>query len=265
MLLCIDVGNTNMVFGLYANGEMAGSFRLRTAPSVTSDEIGILACEYFYRFGFEPSDVEAVIIASVVPQIMYTLNSTAIKYFGCEPIVVDSDVDTGLCYSPQLAQIKERLGSDRSVTAVAAVEKYGAPLIVIDFGTATTVDALDADGRYLGGTIGTGLQVTMNALIEKTAMLPRVELSMPKRVIGTSTLEQLQAGVVAGYVGNIEYLISRMKQEMGLDGIRVVATGGLSRLISENTRMIDIIDSWLTLDGLRMIYERYKKQMEPAR
>lgn len=259
MLLTIDVGNTNMVFGLFSEKEMVGSFRLRTASDVTSDEIGILACEYFNRFGFEPGAVEAVMIASVVPQIMYTLNSAVIKYFGKEPIVVDSDVDSGLVYSAKLGHVKERLGSDRSVTAMAAVEKYGAPLIVIDFGTATTLDAVDADGSYLGGTIGTGLRVTMDALIQGTAMLPRVELSMPGHVIGTSTLEQLQAGVVAGYVGNIEYLISRMKREMGRDDIKVVATGGLSRLIYENTNMIDIIDGCLTLDGLRMIYERTKK------
>ncbi len=258
MLLTIDVGNTNMVFGLFSGAELVGSFRLRTASGVTSDEIGILACEYFSRFGFAPAEVEAVIVASVVPQIMYTLNSAVIKYFGREPIVVDSDVDSGLCYSPKLASCKERLGSDRAVTAMAAVAKYGAPLIVIDFGTATTVDALDEQGRYLGGTIGTGLRVSMDALIQGTAMLPRVELSMPERVIGASTLEQLQAGVVAGYVGNMEYLIARMKQEMGCSGIRVVATGGLSRLIFENTEMIDLIDSHLTLDGLRMIYERMK-------
>lgn len=259
MLLTIDVGNTNMVFGLFSGEQLVGSFRLRTASDVTSDEIGILACEYFNRFGFDPAGVEAVMIASVVPQIMYTLGSAVIKYFGREPIVVDSDVDSGLTYSAKLGSVKERLGSDRSVTAMAAIEKYGAPLIVIDFGTATTLDAVDADGSYLGGTIGTGLRVTMDALIQGTAMLPRVELNMPDHVIGTSTLEQLQAGVVAGYVGNIEYLISRMKREMGLQNVKVVATGGLSRLIYENTDMIDIIDSRLTLDGLRMIYERTKK------
>lgn len=260
MLLTIDVGNTNMVFGLFSGEQMVGNFRLRTAAGITSDEIGILACEYFNRFGFEPRDVEAVIIASVVPQIMYSLNSAIIKYFACEPIVVDSDVDSGLQYCPELANCKERLGADRSVTAVAAIEKYGAPLIVIDFGTATTVDAVDAEGRYLGGTIGTGLRVSMDALIQGTAMLPRVELCMPEKVIGTSTLEQLQAGVVAGYVGNIEYLISRMKQEMQLENVKVIATGGLSKLIYDNTDLIDVIDSRLTLDGLRLIYERTKKQ-----
>lgn len=258
MLLTIDVGNTNMVFGLFSGDDFVGNFRLRTTSGITSDEIGILACEYFSRFGFAPDDVEDVIIASVVPQIMYTLSSAMIKYFGREPIIVDTDVDAGLRYSPSLEDSKERLGADRSVTAVAAIAKYGAPLIVIDFGTATTVDAIDAQGQYLGGTIGTGLRLSMDALIEGTAMLPRVELCMPSKVIGTSTLEQLQAGVVAGYVGNMEYLISRMKQEMGLEGVKVIATGGLSRLVSENTTLVDVVDGCLTLEGLRLIYNRMK-------
>lgn len=262
MLLTIDVGNTNMVFGLFTGRKLAGSFRLRTASGATSDEIGILACEYFSRFGFEPVDVEAVVIASVVPQIMYSLNSAMIKYFGREPLVVDAGLDAGLRYSPSLGTVSERLGADRSVTAAAAIEKYGAPLIVIDFGTATTLDAIDAEGCYLGGTIGAGLRVCMDALIQGTAMLPRVELSMPPHVIGTSTLEQLRAGVVAGYVGNIEYLITRMKAEMGRDDVKVVATGGLSRLIYENTRLIDHIDTHLTLEGLRFLYENHKARQK---
>ncbi len=260
MLLTIDVGNTNMVFGLYSKEEMVGNFRLRTASDITSDEIGILACEYFNRFGFEPSQVCDVIIASVVPQIMYSLTSAMIKYFGKEPIVVDVDVDSGLKYGPGLENSGERLGSDRAVTAIAAIEKYGGPLIVLDFGTATTVDAIDADGRYLGGTIGTGLRLCMDALVSQTAMLPRVELNMPAKIIGTSTLEQLQGGVVAGYVGNIEYLISKMKAEMGTPNCKVIATGGLSKLISQHTQMIEIVDSKLTLDGLRLIYSRIKKK-----
>jgi len=258
MLLTIDVGNTNMVYGLFDGERLLGSFRLRTASDITSDEIGILACEYFSRFGFEPADVQDVVIASVVPQIMYTLTSAMIKYFGREPIVIDSDVDAGLRYGSGLENCTERLGADRAVTAVAAIAKYGAPLIVVDFGTATTLDAIDAEGRYLGGTIGTGLRVSMDALIQNTAMLPRVELSMPSRVIGTNTGEQLRAGVVAGYVGNMEYLIARMKKELGREDVRVVATGGLSRLISEQTKMIDIVDGGLTLDGLRLIYRRLK-------
>ncbi len=258
MLLTIDVGNTNMVFGLFQGEKPLGSFRLRTTSDTTSDELGILASEYFYRFGHQPSDVEAVIIASVVPGIMYSLNSAMIKYFGKKPVVVDIDVDAGLTYHPSLGGSKERLGTDRSVTAVAAIAKYGAPLIVIDLGTATTVDAIDAQGYYLGGTIGTGLGVSMDAISKGTAMLPRVELAVPKKIIGTSTVEQLQAGVVGGYIGNMEYIISQMKSEMGGDNIKVIATGGLSRLIFENTPMIDCIDQSLTLDGLRMIYDQMK-------
>lgn len=258
MLLTIDVGNTNMVFGLFDGEELAGSFRLRTASDITSDEIGILACEYFSRFGFEPAAVEDVVISSVVPQIMYSLTSAAIKYFGREPIVIGSDRDAGLQYSRGLENCSERLGADRAVTAVAAIAKYGTPLIVIDFGTATTVDAIDEEGRYMGGTIGTGLRVSMDALIQGTAKLPRVELNMPAHMIGTSTTEQLQAGVVAGYVGNVEYLISHMKQEMGQPRVRVVATGGLSRLIADHTNLIDVVDGRLTLDGLRLIYRRRK-------
>ena len=260
MLLVIDVGNTNMEFGLFDRETLAGSFRLRTAPGITSDEIGILSSEYFSRFGYTADDVDDVIISSVVPQIMYSLTSAVLKYFGRQPIIVGTDVDPGLAYAPELGENCEHLGSDRAVAAVAAIAKYGAPLLVIDFGTATTVDAIDGRGCYLGGTIGTGLQVSLDALIRGTAMLPRIELDMPEHVIGTSTVEQLQAGVVAGYVGNIEYQIDRMKKEMGLDEIRVVATGGLSRLIACGTKEISTVDSQLTLDGLRIIYERMKEK-----
>lgn len=265
MLLAIDVGNTNMVFGLFEGKKLLGSFRLRTAPGITSDEIGILACEYFSRFGHAPEAVDDVIIASVVPQSMYSLTSAVIKYFGCEPLVVDVNVDAGLRYDPKLLTVRERLGSDRSVTCVAAIEKYGTPLIVIDFGTATTLDAIDSQGLYRGGAIGAGLRVSMDALIQRTAMLPRVELCMPERVMAGSTIEQLHAGVVAGYVGNIEYLITRMKGELDCGAVRVVATGGLSRLVSENTPLIDIVDSQLTLDGLRLIYERNRTPKAPGK
>lgn len=256
MILAVDVGNTNMVFGLFGGQTLLGSFRLRTASDITSDEIGILACEYFSRFGFDPGDVEGVIIASVVPQIMYALTRGMNKYFGCTPLVVNEDVTSSLRFPPELSAYAEaHLGADRSVTAMAAWKKYGGPLIVIDFGTATTMDSVSADGVYLGGTIGTGLRVTMDALTGGTAMLPRVELAMPETMLGTSTAMQIQAGVVGGYVGNMEYLIGRIKAEMGGGEIRVIATGGLAHLVAENTARIDIVDSQLTLDGLRMIYE----------
>jgi type III pantothenate kinase len=260
MLLTVDVGNTNMVFGLFEGTELLGSFRIRTVSDVTSDEIGIMASEYFNRFGYDPTAVEAVIVASVVPQVMYSLTSAIIKYFGKTPLIVNDDVYSGLRFLPELEQYAAtHMGADRSVTDMAAYRKYGGPLIVIDFGTATTMDAVDENGVYLGGTIGTGLRVTMDALIRGTAMLPRVEVVMPETVLGATTTMQIQAGVVGGYVGNVEYLIGRMKKEMGGGQIKVIATGGLARMVAENTDKIDIVDSQLTLDGLRMIYETMEK------
>jgi type III pantothenate kinase len=260
MLLTVDVGNTNMVFGLFEGTELLGSFRIRTVSDVTSDEIGIMASEYFNRFGYDPTAVEAVIVASVVPQVMYSLTSAIIKYFGKTPLIVNDDVYSGLRFLPELEQYAAtHMGADRSVTDMAAYRKYGGPLIVIDFGTATTMDAVDENGVYLGGTIGTGLRVTMDALIRGTAMLPRVEVAMPETVLGATTTMQIQAGVVGGYVGNVEYLIGRMKTEMGGGQIKVIATGGLARMVAENTDKIDIVDSQLTLDGLRMIYETMEK------
>lgn len=256
MILTIDVGNTNMVFAIFRGEEMIGSFRLRTDGQATSDEIGLMASEYFLRFGLEPMQVQDVVVASVVPQIMYSLNSACIKYFGHTPLVVGTDLIPELPYA---IESKEHLGADRAVACVAAIEKYGAPVIVIDFGTATTIDAISSQGIYLGGTIGTGLRVTMDALTARAAMLPRVELAMPEQVLGMSTVTQMQAGVVAGYVGNIEYLVTRIRREMNEPYAHVVATGGLSKLIAQETDCIDIQDSFLILDGLRAMYQRHQQ------
>lgn len=255
MLLTIDVGNTNMVFGIYQEKEMLGSFRLSTNSTATSDEIGIMAVAYFERFGYRTEDVKACMIGSVVPQVMYSLTSAVIKYFGVEPLVVGTDVDTGLKFDPRCYETG-RLGTDRAVNCIAAIEKYGAPFLILDFGTATTIDAVGPDGVYLGGTIGPGLQVSLDALVSRTAMLPRVELQMPPTVLGRNTIEQIQAGVVGGYVGNMEYLIRQVIQEMDCEGIKVIATGGLSRMIAQQTDRINIVDTSLTMDGLQMIYDR---------
>ena len=255
MLLTIDVGNTNMVFGIYQEKELLGTFRLSTNSTATSDEIGVMAVSYFERFGYRTEDVQACMIGSVVPQIMYSLTSAIIKYFGVAPLVVGTDVETGLKFDPRCYETG-RLGTDRALDCVAAIEKYGPPFLIVDFGTATTLDAVDASGVYLGGTIGPGLQVSLDALVSRTAMLPRVELAMPSTVLGRNTVEQIQAGVVAGYVGNMEYLIRQAKKAMGDDSVKVVATGGLSRMIAGQTDQIDIVDATLTLDGLQIIYDR---------
>lgn len=259
MLLAIDVGNTNMVFGMYEGETLTGSFRLMTDSNRTSDEIGLTAWEYFLRFGLRTEDVEDVIIASVVPQVMHTLTNAIVKYFDKTPIVVDDDVDPGLPYG---VGGDERLGADRSVACVAAIQKYGKPLVVLDFGTATTVDAVSREGAYLGGCITAGVRISTDALFQKAAMLPKVELVKPDTVLGSTAVGQIQAGAVMGYIGAMEYLIRQTKAEMGEPGATVVATGGLARMIADNTDMIDVVDSQLILDGLRIIYRRRRQEQE---
>jgi type III pantothenate kinase len=257
MLLVIDVGNTDMVFGIFEGKKLLGSFRLKTDPVRTSDEIGLLAYQYFQRFGLEPGQVEDVVVASVVPPVMHTLTSAISKYFERRPLVIDEDLDPGLPYG---IQSDEHLGADRSVACVAAIEKYGAPMIVLDFGTATTLDAVSREGTYLGGCIAAGVRLTTEALFQKTASLPNVEMAMPGTVLGATTVGQIQAGAVMGYIGAIEYLLRRAKREMGYpqEEIKVIATGGLARMVAENTDIIDRVDPSLILDGLRILYERGK-------
>lgn len=256
MLLAIDVGNTDMVFGVYHEKQLIGTFRLKTDSNRTSDEIGLMAYNYFRRFHLDPSDVEAVMVASVVPTVMYSLSSALIKYFGKAPMVVDDGVDPGLVLG---VASKERLGPDRSVACVGALEKYGAPLIVLDFGTATTLDALNAQGAYMGGCISAGLRITSEALYKHASMLPRVELSAPDHVLNSTAVGHIQAGIVLGYIGSVEYLIRQAKLELGGgEHITVVATGGLARLVAEHTKLIDTVDDRLILDGLYQIYQKQK-------
>lgn len=259
MLLGIDVGNTNMVFGLFDGENLAGNFRLRTELGLTSDEIGLMICTYFRQFGLETASVEDVVIDSVVPPVMHALTNAVRKYFNREPYIIDETLDPGLPYG---VSGEERLGPDRAVASVAAIEKYGAPLIVLDFGTATTVDALSREGRYLGGCITAGVQLSTQALFQKTAMLPSVDLSVPPTVLGTTAVGQIQAGAVLGYIGAVEYLIRRTKAEMGYpeNEIRVIATGGLARMVAGNSNIIDVLDGQLVLDGLRIIYQRQKAE-----
>lgn len=257
MLLVIDVGNTNMVFGLFRGERLEGSFRLKTDANSTSDELGLYLCEYFQRFGLRLDEVEDVVIGSVVPQIMYTLSRAVIKYVGKTPLILDDDLDPRLPYVACASE--ERLGPDRAAADVAAMVKYGAPLVVLDFGTATTLDAISPEGVYLGGCITAGVRVSIDGLFQKTALLPRIELVKPDTVLGTTAVGQIQAGAVLGYIGAMEYLIRRAKTEMGGKSIKVVATGGLARMVADNTDLIDIVDPQLVLDGLRIIYEREKK------
>lgn len=259
MLLAIDVGNTNMVFGLFEGEKTLGSFRMMTEANRTSDEIGLIMCQYFEYYRLSPADVEDVLIASVVPPVMHALTNAVRKYFGKAPLIVDDTLDPDLPYIK--SDSEERLGPDRSVACVAAMEKYGRPLVVLDFGTAATVDAVDENGVYLGGCIMAGPKVATEALFSRTAMLPNVELIRPEKLLNTTAVGQIQAGVVGGYVGAVEYLIRGAKAEIGGDKpVKVVATGGLSRLIAENTPLIDVVDPQLVLDGLLILYRKYKAQ-----
>lgn len=263
MLLVIDVGNTNIVFGIYRDDRLASSFRMTTGESFTSDEIGLTVWNYFQRSNLDINQVEDVVICSVVPGVMHTLSNAMIKYLNRIPIVVGESVSPGLVYANH-SDYANHHGADRSVACVAALEKYGAPLIVLDFGTATKVDVMDHNGVYQGGSILAGIQISINALFQKTAKLPQVELAVPERVLGMATVEQIQAGALCGYIGAMEYLIARSKQELGEpEGtVKVIATGGLARLIASNTSFIDVVDSGLILDGLVSIYHRYQKDKE---
>lgn len=257
MLMVIDVGNTNMVFGIYREHALVGNFRMKTDTNRTSDEIGLTVDGYFNRFGLRLEEVEDVVIASVVPQVMYSLTAAVIKYCGRRPLLIGDDLDAGLTYG---VESDERLGADRAVACASAIEKYGPPLIVLDYGTATTVDALDGEGRYLGGSIAAGLKISTDALYRSAAMLPRVELAMPERMLGTSTVGQMQAGSVGGYVGATEYLVRRTRAEMPCPPkqVKVVATGGFARMMADNTDVIDIVDLHLILDGMERIYYRQR-------
>lgn len=255
MLLCIDVGNTNICFGVYEGEELKGFFRLQTQRERTSDEMGLFAMEYFRTFGLDPADIGDVMVCSVVPQVMARLTECVKKYFGREPMIIDGGVDPGLPYA---ISGRERLGADRAVACVAARALYGAPCIVLDFGTATTLDALNEKGEYMGGCISTGLEVTARALTDGTALLPQVPLDMPDRVLNSTSVGHIQAGVVLGYRGAMEYLVRRAKEELGAPDCPVIATGGLAKAAVKDSEVIQTVDRDLVLEGLRIIYEREK-------
>jgi type III pantothenate kinase len=250
-----------MVFGVYEQERLLNTFRMTTEENITSDEIGLKVWTYFRRFKLNETAVEDVIICSVVPRVMHTLTNAMIKFFNRVPIVVGEQVPSGLLYANG-SNYASRHGADRSVACVGALKKYGAPLIVLDFGTATKIDVMDHNGVYQGGSILAGIQISVNALFQKTAKLPQVELAFPAHVLGMDTVEQIQAGTLCGYIGTMEYLIQRSKQELGENenDVRVIATGGLARLIAANTNVIDVVDSSLILDGLQSIYRKYQEQ-----
>lgn len=257
MLLTIDVGNTNMVFSLFSGEALAGSFRLTTVAGRTSDELGMDIWNQLSRLELKPEELEAVIISSVVPPVMAALTDALVRYLGKTPIVVDVDVDPGLPYG---VVSNEHLGTDRSVACVAAIHKYGAPLILADMGTATTVDAISRQGVYMGGCITAGARISIEALFQKTALLPQVNLALPERVLSGTAVGQIQAGAVLGYIGAMERLITQAREELDEPEAVVVATGGLAPVIAAGTDLIDVVDGQLIPDGLRLLYQKYLRE-----
>lgn len=252
MILVVDVGNTNIVLGLYEGQALKQHWRLSTNRSATVDEYGIMLFNLFQIAGVRMEDVEGVVLSSVVPPLMPTLERLFRKYIGREPIVVGPGIKTGL--NIRYENPKE-VGADRIVNAVAGIERYGAPLIIVDFGTATTFDYIDPSGAYLGGVIMPGIGISAEALYERASKLPRVELSKPRHVIGRNTVAAMQSGIIFGYAGQIDGIVGRIRKEHKVNP-KVIATGGLAKLIADETETIDEVDEMLTLEGLRLIYER---------
>ena len=253
MLLVFDVGNTNMVLGVYNGNKLASNFRIGTDKSKTSDEYGVIIRQLFEYEGILLKDIDDVIISSVVPEVMHSLENFSIKYCLKEPMIVGPGVKTGINIKYENPQ---QVGADRIVNAVAGYEKYGGPLILIDFGTATTFCAVSEKGEYLGGAISPGLQISCDALFQKASKLHQVEIVKPKSAIGKNTTWAMQSGIVFGYAGLVDNIVSMMKEELGSDNAMVVATGGLAPLICAETKSVKIIDKFLTLEGLRIIYGR---------
>lgn len=253
MLLVIDVGNTNITFGVYKKEEMIATFRIMSKSPRTSDEFGMTITELISKQGVDINDIDGVIVASVVPNVMHSLLNSIEKYFHLKPLVVGPGVKTGIKIN---TPNPKEIGPDRIVDAVAAYEKYGGPVMVIDFGTATTYDLVDGDGSFSVGITAPGIRISAKALWEDTAKLPEIEIVMPKSILANETIWSMQAGLMYGQIGQTEYIIDQVKKETGYSELKVVATGGLGRLISGETSKIEVYDPELTLEGLRIIYDK---------
>lgn len=259
MILVIDVGNTNMTLGVYRGEELKATFRMTTKTPRTSDEYGVLITQLLKNKGIGTEELEGSIVASVVPDVMHSLMGALVRYTGTKPMNVGPGIRTGIRI---VTEEPRAIGADRIVDAVAAYEKYGGPVLVLDFGTATTYDLITEKGEFTAGITAPGIRISSEALWTQAAKLPNIEIRKPKTILAQETITSMQAGLVYGQIGQTEYIIEKVKEESGLRNLKVVATGGLGRLIADETDAIDIYDSSLTLDGLRIIYGKNRRGQE---
>lgn len=255
MLLVIDIGNTNITMGLYDENILKGTYRLTTKFQRTSDEYGFMLLSFLNAANYKEEDIQDIIISSVVPKINYSFTSCIKKYLHKEPIMVGPGIKTGISIR---IDNPSSLGADRLVDAAGAYYTYGGPCIIIDFGTATTYDVVTEKGEFIGGATAPGIGICANALSSQAAKLPEIEITKPDKIIAKNTVKSMQAGIVYGYIGQTEYIIKKLKEEYGKN-MKVISTGGLGRIIANETDSIDIHDADLTFKGLKIIYEKTKK------
>lgn len=251
MILAMDVGNTNIKTGLFSGDNLVQSWRMSHSLDRTSDELGITMASFFKHYGIRLEEVDGIIISSVIPSMNFTLEHMCIYYFKKKPLFVGSNLKSNINIK---YESPKELGSDRICSAAAAYALYGGPVIVIDFGTATTFNVITKNGDYLGGAICPGVKISMSALVENTAKLPKVELTKPKSIIGKSTIQCIQSGLVYGYVGQVDYIISRIMKELCADDIKVIATGGMANIIINDSIYVKRVNRTLTLQGLHLLY-----------